>query len=361
VRVGYDIAPLSLNWAGERRYAESLLRALRTAAGVEVEELTLWRREPAGMFQRVAYQAVAEAVYYPLLLGRRARRAGAELVHHPRHLVPPEHGLPGPSVVTVHDVLPLSEPEHYSKLILWRYRVLARSAVRSAALVLTGSRYSAGEIERRLGVDPARIRVTPYGVEERFRPAEVDRERLAGLGVRGPYVLCVGTLEPRKNLAGTVRAFERVQRNFPEHSLVLIGGRGWMGDDLGALLERTEARVVRPGYVGDEELVQLYSGADCFVFPSFSEGFGFPVLEAMACGAPVIAGDRASLPEVVGDAGVLVDPGDDEAIAGALAELLGSPERRKALRERGLEHSRGFSWNDTARMTVEAYGEVLAR
>jgi hypothetical protein len=186
VRVGYDIAPLSLNWAGERRYAASLLRALRTTTGVEVEELTLWRREPAGMFQRVAYQAVAEAVYYPLLLGRRARRAGVQLVHHPRHLVPPEHGLPGPSVVTVHDVLPLSEPDHYSKLILWRYRVLARSAVRSAALVLTGSRYSAGEIERRLGVDPARIRVTPYGVEERFRPVAVDRERLAGLGVRGP-------------------------------------------------------------------------------------------------------------------------------------------------------------------------------
>jgi glycosyltransferase involved in cell wall biosynthesis len=361
VRVGYDIAPLSLNWAGERRYAASLLRALRATPGVEVEELTLWRREPGGVFQRVAYQAVAEAVYYPLLLGRRARRAGAELVHHPRHLVPPEHGLPGPSVVTVHDVLPLSEPEHYSKLILWRYRVLARSAVRSAALVLTGSRYSAGEIERRLGVDPARIRVTPYGVEERFRPVAGDRERLARLGVRGPYVLCVGTLEPRKNLAGTVRAFERVQHDFPEHSLVLIGGRGWMGDELEALLERTEARIVRPGYVADEELVELYSGADCFMFPSFSEGFGFPVLEAMACGAPVIAGDRASLPEVVGDAGLLVDPADDEAIAGALAELLASPERRQALRERGLEHSRRFSWSDTARMTVEAYGEVLAR
>jgi glycosyltransferase involved in cell wall biosynthesis len=360
VRVGYDIAPLSLNWAGERRYAESLLRALRTTAGVEVEELTLWRREPAGMFQRVAYQAVAEAVYYPLLLGRRARRAGAELVHHPRHLVPPEHGLPGPSVVTVHDVLPLSEPEHYSKLILWRYRVLARSAVRSAALVLTGSRYSAGEIERRLGVDPARIRVTPYGVEERFRPAEVDRERLAGLGVRGPYVLCVGTLEPRKNLAGTVRAFERVQGDFPGHSLVLTGGRGWMGDELEALLERTRARVVRAGYVGDDELVELYSGADCFLFPSFSEGFGFPVLEAMACGTPVIAGDRASLPEVVGDAGLLVDPADDEAIAGALAGVLGSPDRREALRERGLERSGRFSWRDTARLTVQAYRDVLA-
>jgi glycosyltransferase involved in cell wall biosynthesis len=359
VRVGYDIAPLSLNWAGERRYAASLLRALRATAGVEVEELTLWRREPAGMFQRVAYQAVAEAVYYPLLLGRRAQRAGAELVHHPRHLVPPERGLPGPSVVTVHDVLPLSEPEHYSKLILWRYRVLARSAVRSAALVLTGSRYSAGEIERRLGVDPARIRVTPYGVEERFRPVAVDRERLARLGVRGSYVLSVGTLEPRKNLAGTLRAFERVQRDFPEHSLVLIGGRGWMGDELEGLLERTEARIVRPGHVGDEELVELYSGADCFMFPSFSEGFGFPLLEAMACGAPVVASDRASLPELAGDAAVLVDPADAGALAQALASVLGSPQQRAALREHGLERRRSFSWNECARLTVDAYREAL--
>jgi glycosyltransferase involved in cell wall biosynthesis len=359
VRVGYDIAPLSLNWAGERRYAASLLRALRATPGVEVEELTLWRRQPGGLFQRVAYQAAAEAVYYPLLLGRRARRVGVELVHHPRHLVPPEHGLPGPSVVTVHDVLPLSEPEHYSKLILWRYRLLARSAVRSAALVLTGSRYSAGEIERRLGVDPARIRVTPYGVEERFRPMAVDRERLERLGVTGPYVLCVGTLEPRKNLAGAVRAFELVQRDFLEHSLVLIGGRGWLSGELERLARETEVRLVKPGYVTDDELVELYSGSDCFLFPSLSEGFGFPVLEAMACGAPVISSDRASLPELVGDAGVLVEPAP-EALAQALRELLSSADRRAELSRMGRERARRFSWGACATATVAAYGDALA-
>ncbi len=360
MKVGYDIAPRSLNWAGERRYATSLLQALHATAGVEVAELAFWRREPGSMAQRVAYQAAAEAVYYPLLLGRRAREAGADLVHHPRHLVPPELHLPGPSIVTVHDVLPLAEPEHYSKLIRWRYRLLTRSAVRSAALVLTGSQYSAGEICERLEVDRSRIRVTPYGVAERFRPLQVDRERLRSwLGAPGPYVLCVGTMEPRKNLAGAIRAFERVARDFPDHSLVLIGGRGWMGKELERLIDRTAARILRPGYVEDDELVKVYSGADCFLFPSFSEGFGFPVLEAMACGAPVVSSDRASLPELVGQAGLLVDPADEAALAAALADVLSSQERRQELRRSGLEHSRGFTWSECARLTADAYQAAL--
>jgi glycosyltransferase involved in cell wall biosynthesis len=352
VRVGFDIAPLSLNRAGERRYALALLRALRAGGEVELRELTLLRRAPRGILQRVVYQAAAEAVYYPFLLGPRARRAGVDLVHHPRHLVPPELGLPGPSIVTVHDVLPLSEPEHYSQLILRRYRVLARSAAGRARLVLTGSRHSAGEIARRLDVDPERIRVTPYGVEERFRPVTPPE--------RGPYVLCVGTMEPRKNLIAALRAFERAGADFPEHSLVLVGGKGWKNQALERALADSPARVERPGHVSEDELVRLYSGADCFLFPSLAEGFGFPVLEAMACGAPVIASDRASLPELVGDAGVLVDPADADALAGALAEVLSSADRRADLRRRGLERSRRFRWEECARLTVAAYREALA-
>jgi glycosyltransferase involved in cell wall biosynthesis len=362
VKVGFDTAPLSLNWAGERRYASALLAALRAGGQVEVEELTLARREPAGTAQRVAYQAATEGIYYPLLIGRKARRAGVDLIHHPRHLVPPELGRSVPSLITVHDVLPLSEPEHFSRLIRWRYEPLARAAVKDAALVLTGSTHSAGEIEARLEVERERIRVTPYGVEESFRPAEPDPERLEReLGVPSPYVLTVGTVEPRKNLAGALRVFERVQAEFPEHSLVLAGGRGWKGAPFEQALAVTQARVVRPGYVSDEQLVRLYSGADCFLYPSFGEGFGFPVLEAMACGAPVVASDRGSLPEIVVDAGMLLDPLDEEGLADALAALLDSPERRAELARRGRERAAQFSWERCARLTVDAYGEALTR
>jgi alpha-1,3-rhamnosyl/mannosyltransferase len=204
--------------------------------------------------------------------------------------------------------------------------------------------------------------VTPYGVEERFHPAEPDPERLEReLGVSSPYVLTVGTVEPRKNLAGTLRVFERVQAEFPEHSLVLAGGRGWKGGSFEQALAATQARVVRPGYVSDEQLVRLYSGADCFLYPSFGEGFGFPVLEAMACGTPVVASDRGSLPEIVVDAGMLLDPLDEAGLAGALAALLDSPARRAELSRRGRERAGQFSWERCARLTVDAYGEALTR
>jgi glycosyltransferase involved in cell wall biosynthesis len=353
VRVGFDAAPMSMNQAGERRYAAALLEALRALGEPEVAELTPSRREPGGLLRRVAYQGMAEAIYYPFWIGRQARQAGVDLVHHPRHLVPPELGLPCPSVVTVHDVLPLSGPEHFSQLILRRYRALARGAVRRARVVLTGSRHSAAQISEHLDVEPGKIRVTPYGVEPRFRPLPVKPD--------SPYVLCVGTFEPRKNLAGAVRAFERVSTDFPDHRLVLVGGKGWRNAALERALEASPAPIERRGRVVDEELVRLYSGAACFLFPSLGEGFGFPVLEAMACGAPVVASDRTSLPELAGEAAVLVDPEDEEALARALGAVLSSPQRRAELRERGLERSRAFSWAECAQLTVEAYREALRR
>ena len=359
MRVGYDTAPLALNLAGERRYAAALLRALEARGDVEMAHLGLTDRRPRSFPQRLAWQAAAEAVYYPLLIGRQARAAGVALVHHPRHLVPPELGLSVPSVVTVHDVLPLRTPEHFSQLIARRYAVLARLSARRAARVVTGSEHSRDEIAELLDVPLERIRVTPYGVEPLFRPVEADLELLAErFGVTPPYVLCVGTLEPRKNLTGAVRAFERAHAAFRDHSLVLIGGRGWKGGELERLLRETRAPVIPTGYVSEEGLVALYSSADCFLFPSFAEGFGFPVLEAMACGTPVVAGDRSSLPEVVGDAGLLVDPASTEALADAVRRVLGSAELRHDLSRRGLERSRLFTWERTADATVDVYREL---
>jgi glycosyltransferase involved in cell wall biosynthesis len=351
MRVGFDIAPMSMNTAGERRYAGALLEALRKLDGIEPVELTLARMEPGGMPKRFAYQALAEALYYPFLLGMKARRARVEIVHHPRHLVPPELGLPCPSVVTVHDVLPLSEPEHYSQLILRRYRALTRMAAGRAQRVLTGSEHSAAEIAEHLRIEPGRICVTPYGVDPRFRPVEARQEG-------DPYVLCVGTLEPRKNLIAALRAFERVAPSGTR--LMIVGGRGWKNNELERALSSSPAKVERRGHVSEDELVRLYSGALCFLFPSLGEGFGFPLLEAMACGAPVVSSNRSGLGELAGDAALLVDPQDEAALADALKSVLESPQLRAQLRERGLERARQFTWERCARLTVEAFHEVLA-
>jgi glycosyltransferase involved in cell wall biosynthesis len=360
MRVGFDVAPIALNQAGERRYATALLGALRAREDVSVEELGLIRRQPGGMAQRVISQLAAEAVYYPALVGSMARRRGVDMIHFPRHLVPPGIGRRVPTVVTVHDVLPLSHPEYFSELIRRRYRPLARAAVRAADLVLTGSRHSAGQLTDLLGVEPARVVVTPYGVEGRFRRVGRDEGWLADrFGVRSRYVLCVGTLEPRKNLVGAVRAFSRAAESVEDCVLVVAGGRGWRNEAFERELAGAPGRVVLTGFVSDEELVRLYSGADCFLFPSLAEGFGFPVLEAMACGAPVVSSDRTSLPEVVGDAGVLVDPEDERAIAAAVERVLTEPGLADRLRERGLEHAAQYTWDACAAATLAEYRRLL--
>jgi alpha-1,3-rhamnosyl/mannosyltransferase len=196
-------------------------------------------------------------------------------------------------------------------------------------------------------------------VSPRFRPTPADPGWLRRrFDVGGRYVLCVGNREPRKNLAAAVRAFAAA--GAADCSLVVAGVRGWRNAEFERAVERTGAHVAIAGYVSDDDLVRLYSGAACLVFPSLYEGFGLPPLEAMACGTPVIASDRTSLPEVVGDAGVLVDPRDEDALAAAIAALLEDESRARELGERGRERAARFTWERAADATVAAYREALA-
>ena len=180
--------------------------------------------------------------------------------------------------------------------------------------------------------------------------------------MKPPFILAVGVLQPRKNLARLVEAFAAVARSIP-HQLVLVGKEGWAHDELQATIARAGlgSRIVFTGYVPDADLPGFYNAADVFVYPSLYEGFGLPPLEAMQCGTPVIAGDTSSLPEVVGDAGILVDPRDTGKIAAALADLLRDERERARLRELGFERAKRFSWEETARQTVEVYRDVGTR
>jgi glycosyltransferase involved in cell wall biosynthesis len=360
VRIGYDVTPLALNTAGERRYTAGLMQGLTRVNGVSISALSLTARSPASMVQRLAYQAAVEFVYYPALLGRQARQASVDLVHHPRALVPFEPGLDVPMVVTIHDVLALSMPQYFSALIAQRFKRLARRSAQRAARVITDSDHSRGEIVEHLGVEPERVEVIPLGVEPRFRPAEPApgwlRKRF---GIDRPYILSVGTLEPRKNLAGVIAAFERCNGFGGEVALVVVGGRGWKTAPIDSAVKRTTTRLIATGYVEDEELVGLYAGATCFVFPSFGEGFGFPVLEAMACGTAVITSDRTSIPEIAGEAAVLVDPSSSEALSAAIDDVVRNEDRRSELRRSGLERSRRFSWAACAERTAAAYRAAL--
>jgi glycosyltransferase involved in cell wall biosynthesis len=273
----------------------------------------------------------------------------------PAHVLPLIH--PRRSVVTVHDVGYLSYPEaHRSadrRYLDWSTRWNAHQAT----AVLADSQATKDDLVRAYGVDPGKVHVVYLGRDEAVAPV-TDRVRLADVqcryGIATPYLFYVGTLQPRKNLARVIDAFARVAGRLGDVQLVLAGKRGWLYDDLFAQVTRLglERRVVFPGYVDDADLAALLSAALALVFPSLYEGFGIPVLEAGACGLPVITSNTSSLPEVAGDAALLVDPHDVDAIAEAMYRLATDPELRAELARRGQENVKRFSWEKCARETL---------
>jgi glycosyltransferase involved in cell wall biosynthesis len=241
--------------------------------------------------------------------------------------------------------------------MLYQRTLRGRAAAR-ARRVITISEASARDLVEVLGVSRERIAVTPLAADDRFRPiedaAEVDAVR-ARHGLEGRYVLYVGNVEPRKNLVRVVDAFERAELR--DATLAIAGRLAWLSDEIERRVAsyRGPGRVRLLGYVADEDLPALYSGAEAFVYASLWEGFGLPVVEAMACGAAVVASRVAAIEEVAGEAARLVDPLSVDDIAAALASVLGDAAERERLRAAGLARAARYSWAETARRTIEVY------
>jgi glycosyltransferase involved in cell wall biosynthesis len=273
-------------------------------------------------------------------------------------------GLGGAAVVTFHDLGFYRVPEAFRP---WQRRYLqsaARAAARRADRVIAVSESTRRDLVEVLGVSEGAIDVVPNGVDERFRP-EADRAMLERFRSerRLPerFILYLGTLEPRKNLPNLLRAYAIARSRGVTAPLVIAGGPGWGDLSLARLIDELDLRsAVRPvGYVPAEEQPRWYAAATLFAYPSRYEGFGLPALEAMACGTPVVASDRSSLPEVVGDAGLLVDPDAPELLAAALADVLHDDELAGELARRGVARASNFRWDVAARETVETYRRAL--
>lgn len=291
--------------------------------------------------------------------------ARGDLYHASDFVLPPTGGIP--ALVTVHDLSFLTVPQCADAgLRAYLSRVVPRS-VRRAHHVLADSENTKRDLVRLLGVSPEKITVVYPGVEPRFQPVEEPAALAAvrqkyGLG-DGPFVLGVGTLEPRKNWPALIRAWARLRQTTPlPHRLVIAGGKGWLYDDIFRTAKDTGLRdeIIFPGYVADADLPALYSAASVFAYPSLYEGFGLPVLEALACGTPVVCADNSSLPEAAGDAALLVNAADEEALATALHRLLTDEPLRQTLRRRGLAHAQKFTWGRSARVLLAAYERVHA-
>jgi glycosyltransferase involved in cell wall biosynthesis len=275
-----------------------------------------------------------------------------DLIHATGMAIPPKSA---PLAVTVHDLGFLDHPEHSTRHGL---RFFHRSLVltkRDADVVLCPSEATRQELIA-AGFAAHRVRVVPWGVE----PFTVTDDDVATVRARhsvsGRYVLWVGTIEPRKNLGGLLSSFGQLRGDDIE--LLLVGPTGW-NEDLAKRLGATSGRVRALGFVPTVELRALYAGAAAFCLPSLREGFGIPVLEAMMAGAPVVTSSGTATEEVVGDAGICVDPHDHEAIAHALRDILDDDDRARALRERALVRARTFTWARTAELTVDAYRSIV--
>lgn len=350
--------------AGIARYAMMLAQALASLEGPErYTVLTArrgWRQQLGGVATTqlrllTPPHHLLERWLLPAELLARGR--GIELLHSVDH-VSPAWG-PWRSVVTLHDLAFLLYPETHTQASRAYYAAAGESA-RRAQRVIAVSQRTASDAVRLLGVDPARMRVVHEAAGPAFTPQPREAlEPLArrfGISPQQPYILFVGTLEPRKNLPLLVEAFARVRQQL-EVQLVIVGARGWLDQSTDAARGADATHFV--GWLDEDDLAVLYSHAGVLALPSLYEGFGLPVLEAMACGAPVVSSNAGPLPEVAGDAAVLLPPEDAHMWSEALLRVLTDPARAAELSRRGAARAADFSWHKTAHATREVYREAL--
>lgn len=367
MHIGIDAHSVGTGLAGNESYAASLVEALAAIDDTNRYTLYVTRREAVARFGgRWTNFGVRRTlphtplVRIPLTLAAELRRRPVDLLH-VQYTAPPF--APCPVVASIHDISFEHLPQTFKRRSWMQLRLTVRHTARRAAHLIAPSEFTRRDLIETYGVNPARVSVIPLAAAAHFRPPadarEIERVRRA-YRIEGEYLLAVGSIQPRKNLARLVRAYAdlrraRAQDKLPQ--LVLVGKQAWLyGETLRAVeRENLGNRTIFTGYVSEADLPALYSGALCFVYPSYFEGFGLPPLEAMQCGAPVIAGNVTSLPEVVGDAALMVDPFDESALSHALARMIDEPELRAELRARGIARARAFSWRETARMTLHAY------
>jgi glycosyltransferase involved in cell wall biosynthesis len=291
----------------------------------------------------------------------------ADIVHSTTFSVPRFRNRKKRLVVTIYDLTVLTHPEYHQKLNIRHCLEGIKDAVRYADRIIAISDHTKQDLMDHFRVPSDMIEVTPLAAGRNYRPVTDSRILDAArkkYGLPPRYVLFLGSLEPRKNVDALVQAYARLPEKLREEfSLVVAGARGWLNSEVHKAVEdlKIGSRVHFTGYVAEEDMSAVYSMSTVFVYPSFYEGFGLPVLEAMSCGAPVITSNTSSMPEVAGDAARLVSPKDIDEIAGALESVLEDEETRDRMRTRGLKRASGFSWEKCARQTLDIYQNVMAK
>ena len=371
MKIAIDYTPAALQGAGIGRYTRGLVNALvpllapkdqlilliprgqtpfaRTTwpGHVRLHRLPLNDRQQTIFWHRLNIPA-----YVEWFVGK------VDIFHAPNFLLPPTRKAK--TLLTIHDLAYTVKPQYaYPPLRKFLEKAVPRS-IHRADHILADSESSRQDAIRLFGLEPEQITVVGAGVEPRFHPmAPRETERLrTKYEINWPFVLSVSTLEPRKNFDGLIRAFSRARRSASlPHHLVIAGGKGWLYNDIFRAVEEEHARdfVHFLGYIPDEDLPALYNLADLFAFPSHYEGFGLPLLEAMACGTPALVTDTSSLPEIAGDAACLIPTDDHQALVAGLTRLLTDADARAVLAESGPAQAARFTWDAAAQRLLAIY------
>ena len=367
MRIGIDCHTVGSGIGGNETYTFHLVRALAAVDARNEYRLYVTRLSPdvealkvGANFTLVKITPHSPYVRIPVSLPFELWRRPVDVLL--VQYIPPPFGRT-PIVNMVHDLAVIHLPQFFPRREVWRQRLLLPRAIRRAARVLTVSQHSKDDIVRTYGVPPADVVVTYNGVSDHFR-------RVAGAELRAvlerydaasPYILYVGNLQPRKNLPGLLEAFALLKHaeRLP-HRLMIVGRSAWRSAEVFARARGLglEADLIFTSYVPSADLPALYSGAAVLVYPSFFEGFGFPPLEAMQCGTPVVVSNRPAFPEILGDAAMIADPAQPADIARATLAVIRDAGLREGLVARGLERARRYRWEETARRTLGVFEDV---
>lgn len=368
MRIGIDASTIGTR-GGPRAYVLNLINSLLKIDKENEYVIFYNSKEHLGRFSQakevvVPFSNPAMRLFREhLLMPYFYKREGLDMVHNTKSAT--SFLKPCKTVVTIHDIIPLTNPETETFAAKTYWKIQIPIAARRADRIITISEYAKKEIAKYFGIREELITVIPNCFEERFQSiaerSEVDKI-MEKYSLPKDYILYVGTIQPRKNLDMLIKTFSNLKKSGRiKQKLVIAGRKGWLYTSLFELIKELdlEHEVIFTGFVPDEELPYIYNGATLFVYLSLFEGFGIPPLEAMACGVPVICSNTTALPEVVGDAGILVNPMDQKAVEDAMLYVLENPPMQKEMKEKGVIQAKRFSCERIAKETMMVYYEVV--
>lgn len=296
-----------------------------------------------------------------VLLPKNLKSQTLDLVHDPRGIGLLSFDMPFKKVITIHDLSSLFYPSINIRG-MWAHKLLGKKTIKNVDRVITVSASTKSDVMKYLKAPEEKIKVVYNGKDESFKLLDQNEisEFKRRYNLAFPFILYVGVLQPRKNIPTLIKAYYKLKQHKTKHKLVITGGKGWQYKEIFETVKKLNLQkdVIFTGHIIDEDIPRLYNAADLFVFPSIYEGFGIPPLEAMACGIPVIASNASSLPEVVGDAGIMADPYDVDGLADAMHKVLTNGRLREDMIKKGLEQAKMFSWEKCARETLKVYEEL---